>query len=193
MQDDDIRCVMHYDDAPLSDSEVKPFTKKRWKTFTACAKQWNDLDAECHEQRLANASRHLLECKYDTLYESYYDTDNVALEGLEQIGYHTTCYRRFIDKRRLEFARKKIKTRAKPETEDGDQPKPSPKKSKLRSASTFPVISSHSTQTRGRVLPKVCIICKKLDHYVNRKRDRLCLAETKAAGNQVQNVYYLLT
>ncbi|XP_042593641.1 uncharacterized protein LOC122139558 [Cyprinus carpio] len=105
-------------------------------------------------QRIAETYKYCLEIEFE----------NVP----EDAGFHSTCYRHFIDKKRLDVAEKRVTQR--PEVQDAhkDQSLSSSRSTsisecptkKLRSRTGLPVACA------GPVLPALCIICKKTDKYI---------------------------
>lgn len=163
------QCYMHF--TSIKKEETKDFTRTRWDTFRNCVKRWLFLQGE--NRRIAETYKHCLEIEFD----------NVP----EDAGFHSTCYRRFIDKKRLDAAEKRATQR--PEAQDQGQSVPSgsnvsiaavdcPAK-KLRSRTGLPVACA------GPVLSALCIICKKTDKYITvggkRQKDHLSQAETLSA------------
>ena len=76
----------------IKKEQIKDFTRTRWDTFTNSVKRWHALHGE--NQRIAETYKHCLEVEFD----------NVPKEA----GFHLTCYRRFIDKKRLDTAEKRV-------------------------------------------------------------------------------------
>lgn len=164
------QCYMHL--TSIKKEETKDFTRTRWDTFRNSVKRWLGLQGE--NQRIAETYKHCLEIEFE----------NVP----EDAGFHSTCYRRFIDKKRLDAAEKRVTQR--PEVQDAhkDQSVSSSSSTsisecptkKLRSRTGLPVACA------GPVLPALCIICKKTDKYITvagkRQKDHLSQAETLSAG-----------
>lgn len=76
------QCYMHL--TSVKKEEKKEFTRTRWDTFRNSIKQWFGLQGE--SQRIAETYKHCLEIEFDNI--------------PEDAGFHSTCYRRFIDKKR---------------------------------------------------------------------------------------------
>jgi len=156
-------CIIHQDN--VANEEVKRFTPVRWDKWRESVNKWLVLDG--HERRLAESARVYIECE----------------KIPSHLGYHDTCYRRFIDAKRIRGAEKRCSQTMHDDSAivDDCMYEPSPKK--LRSASN---IAGHVESSRRHVLPAVCLICNRADKYcrVQRKRvlDRLCQAETETAG-----------
>lgn len=74
------QCYMHL--MSIRKEETKDFTHTRWDTFRNCIKRWLDLQGE--SQKIAETYKHCLEIEFDRV--------------PEDAGFHSTCYRRFIDK-----------------------------------------------------------------------------------------------
>lgn len=165
------QCYMHL--TSIKKEEIKDFTRTRWDTYRNCVKRWLGLHGE--NQTIAETYKHYLEIEFD----------NVP----EDAGFHSTCYRRFIDKKRLDAAEKRATQRV--EAQDHGQSVASgssnvsiatvqcPTKT-LRSKTGLPVACA------GPVLPALCIICKKTEKYITvggkRQKDHLSQAETLSAG-----------
>ncbi|KAL1268455.1 hypothetical protein QQF64_033818 [Cirrhinus molitorella] len=164
------QCYMHL--TSIKNEKTQDFTRTRWDTFRNSVKRWLGLQGE--SQRIAETYKHCVEIEFD----------NVP----EDAGFHSTCYRRFIDKKRLDAAEKRVTQR--PEAQDahrGQSMSPGSSTStsecptkKLRSRTGLPVACA------GPVLPALCIICKKMDKYITvagkRQKDHLTQAETLSAG-----------
>ena len=154
------------------DSQRKhlPFKASSVK-IVECSKKWLNLSG--NEKELADNldNRQLLELSLDE-----------AIEKQPDIGFHATCYRRFIDSKRLTAAEKRQRTREVESTPSEVSHSP-PKRPRLRVREKS-ALSSRS----GPVLPARCIICKKVDLLitVNKKRvrDKLSQAESKDGGKQ---------
>ena len=104
--------------------------------------------------------------------------------GLEDAGFHHTCYRRFTDKKSIAKVERRLARERQEATEDHEaipstSRGTSPTK-KLRSRSGLPIAGS------GPVLPALCIICQKKEKFINRagkrQRDPLSKAETLTVG-----------
>ena len=160
------RCFMHF--PAVEKEKIQLFTHIRWSRYCESGKEW--LNFVGNETSIDTART----------FQQYFSTtfDNLPADA----GFHATCYRRFIDKKRIDSARKRsIRTSEQEDTTDSSftstKPSSSPKK-KLRSRSDF-----HSS---GPVLPVCCIICKKADKYISvankRQKDHLAQAETESAG-----------
>ena len=160
------RCYMHF---PGIDKEKPlPFTAVRWIRYCETGRQWQTFVGNDTSIETART------------FQQYFATtfENIPSDA----GFHPTCYRRFIDKKRIQTVRKRSDRIS--EQEDSTDasiqsttPSPSPRK-KLRSRSDF-----HSY---GPVLPASCIICKKVDKFITvahkRQKDHLVQAETESAG-----------
>lgn len=167
-------CYMHI--KSFRDEHMQEFTVKRWETFKHCLKQWLCLRGHC--ATIAKTYQHCLTIEFD----------NMPVDA----GFHPTCYRRFIDKRRLDAAEKNarnhIKVGATKERESviaGDTSSTSggsseTQREKLRSRMGPPVESSCP------VLPVLCLICKRVQKHITvsgkRTKDPLTLAQTLSAG-----------
>ena len=71
--------------------DVQDFTETRWETYRSCVKRWLCLGGESNA--LAETYKHCVDL----------DFNHVP----EDAGFHATCYRRFIDKKRLISAEKR--------------------------------------------------------------------------------------
>ncbi|KAJ8411952.1 hypothetical protein AAFF_G00142190 [Aldrovandia affinis] len=148
---------------------VQDFTQTRWDTYRTNLQRWLHLQGESKE--IAETFKHCVDINFDNI--------------PEDAGFHATCYRRFIDKKRLVAAEKRVKqTPGEPGAADTDSvstlsTSETPRK-KLRSRTGLPVASA------GHVLPVLCIICKKVDKYINvggkRQKDTLSQATSLSAG-----------
>lgn len=81
-------CYMHI--TSVKKEQIQEFLAKRWDTFKNCVERWHGLSGE--SAIIAENDKHCLTI----------DFDNVP----EDAGFHATCYRRFIDKKRLGAAEK---------------------------------------------------------------------------------------
>lgn len=106
------------------------------------------------------------------------------------VWFHETCYRKFIDKREIQRAVNKkakisLSEKSEPTREVDDHAVHRPPK-KLRSSSFSALPQPTGQDKAGPVLPRVCIICKKVRKRTSRgqrKEDRLMRAETLDGGN----------
>lgn len=150
------QCYMH--SASIKKEETKDLTRTRWDTYRNSVKRWLGLHGE--NQRIAETYKHCVEI----------DFENVP----EDAGFHSTCYRRFIDKKCLD-AHKDQSVSSSSRTSTNEC-----LKKKLRSMTGLPVVCA------GPVLPALCIICKRTDKYITvagkRLKDHLSQAETLFAG-----------
>ena len=76
----------------IKKEQIKDFTLTRWDTFINSVKRWLALQGE--NQRIAETYKHCVEVEFD----------NVPKDA----GFHSTCYRCFIDKKCLDAAEKRI-------------------------------------------------------------------------------------
>ncbi|KAJ8391118.1 hypothetical protein AAFF_G00097390 [Aldrovandia affinis] len=165
------QCYMHL--MTVKNEEAQDFTRTRWDTYRNTITRWLGLKGE--SQSMAETYKHCIDIEFE----------NVP----EDAGFHPTCYRRFIDKRRLELAEKRVaRERSEAQDADGGEAVPSSRTStsretprkKLRSRTGLPVPCA------GPVLPALCIICKKTDKYITvhhkRQKEHLSQAETLSAG-----------
>lgn len=173
-------CYMHL--TAVRNEEVNDFTLPRWNTYRNCVQRW--LCCHGEGQKVAETFKHCIDVGYE----------NVP----EDAGFHLTCYRRFIDKRRLYFAEKRAKRLAGFQDAQGGESVSSdnvsasgstidtPRK-KLRSKTGLPIVSA------GPLLPALCIICKKTDKIITvggkRQKDRLSQAETFSAGKHTHSTH----
>ncbi|XP_048853374.1 uncharacterized protein LOC125721594 isoform X1 [Brienomyrus brachyistius] len=157
----------------IKKEEAKDFTRTRWDTFRNCIKRWLDLQGE--SQKIAETYKHCLEIEFDRV--------------PEDAGFHSICYRRFIDKKRLDAAEKRVSRR--PEAGDDHNTDQSVSSGNSISSTYCPTKKLRSSTglliaCSGPVLPALCIICKKTDKYITvagkRQKDNLSQAETLSAG-----------
>lgn len=84
------QCYMHL--MSIKKEETKDFTCTRWDTFRNCIKRWLELQGE--SQKIAETYKHCLEIEFDRV--------------PKDAGFHSTCYWRFIDKKRLDATEKRV-------------------------------------------------------------------------------------
>ena len=162
-----ISCIIHLDS--VKKEEAQHFTATRWQKIRLCGEQWSKFRGI--DRNLAEAISHLLPLECSDLPAN--------------VGLHPTCYRRFIDKKSLDVAAKKVTlneehtlleghskvaaSATRPSTfltggerreSAGHHQPPTP--NKLWSWSTFPSRRTIS----WTVLPAVCIICHKEERFV---------------------------
>jgi hypothetical protein len=124
------------------------------------------------ENDMANLIEHLLDLSFSSLIEAH-----------PEFGFHPTCYRRYIDGKRI-YAAKKRKANDKNEQQSQE----------------CELVEKRARRSRGPVrsnpvLPVKCIICDEPDKFVqdpiSRKciRDRLSKAETEDAGRSFVSLY----
>uniref|UniRef100_A0A1A7XAZ1 Uncharacterized protein n=1 Tax=Iconisemion striatum TaxID=60296 RepID=A0A1A7XAZ1_9TELE len=174
-------CYMHT--ASGKHEEERDFTFTRWNTYREAITKWLGLHGE--SRALAELYQHCRDIKFD----------NVP----EDAAFHPTCYIRFIDKRRMEQAEKRIareKTKAENTEEHVEvlqglrtftsmlQGEPScTKEIPMKKFRSRPGLSIPFS---GPVLPAVCIICKKAEKYITvhakRQKAHLVQAQTSSAG-----------
>lgn len=88
------KCLMHLPSVGNEDSE--PFSKKRWDTFRKCCSDWKETDG---------IER--------TIVENTEPLQHLECEDLPSgTGFHPTCYRWFVDKKRIAAARKRQTAKA---------------------------------------------------------------------------------
>ncbi|XP_060765855.1 uncharacterized protein LOC132874014 [Neoarius graeffei] len=164
-------CYMHI--SSVKHEKTQNFTSIRWNTYRNSLRQWLELRGECRD-----VSEHYKHCPD-------LDFDKIP----EDVAFHPTCYQRFIDKREIERAKRRL-VREKKRGDDKQDPQTSeaipatvtgmtPTR-KLHSRSCLPISSS------GPVLPAICIICKKTCKYVvkagRRQKEALSKTQTLTAG-----------
>ena len=102
----DRQCYMHL--KSVGKEPAAPFTRVRWDTYRKCVKAWPELSGD---NKVINAT-----------YAHCINTDfnNIPVDA----GFHPTCYRRFIDKKRIDSARKQLSQSAAQQTQgqDGESP-----------------------------------------------------------------------
>ena len=153
----------------VRNEEVNDFTITRWDTYRNCLQRWLCCHGESH--KVAETFKSCIDVEYNDI--------------PDDAGFHLTCYRRFIDKKRLDSAEKRAKRLAVGQDESVASDNASgstsdiPRK-KLRSKTGLHIGSACP------VLPAFCIICKKTDKSVTvggkRQKDHLSQAETLSAG-----------
>ena len=81
-------CYMHL--TYVNKEPIQDFTAKRWETFKNCVERWLCLSGESK-----------------TIPETYKHCVTIDFSNIpEDAGFHATCYRRFIDRKRLDSAEK---------------------------------------------------------------------------------------
>ncbi|XP_060780957.1 uncharacterized protein LOC132888868 isoform X2 [Neoarius graeffei] len=163
----------------VGNEESEPFSKKRWDTFCKCCSDWKETDG---------IER--------TIVENTEPLQHLECEDLPSgTGFHPTCYRWFVDKKRIATARKRQTAKA----ESAQQRISSPKLLRSRTEGsgqqqlqhtkrrkTETTLGSSGTE-KSRILPPVCIICKKIDRFITAKgkrtRAKLVKAETVDGAN----------
>ena len=160
-------CIIHYNSLKIPTTEVvKELTALRMKSLkTACVK-WKailHLSASAEEQSIIkNIEEYLASIESNPL-------------PTPLPRYHNQCYKRFIDKKRLQQFQKRSASNFASQS-DNYSPK------KLRSSDE---LSRYESQSEA-VLPPVSIICKKENNYITknykRVKDVLCGSETHEGG-----------
>ena len=84
-------CYVHL--ASVKKEDVQDCTRTRWETFINSAKRWLRLPAVGESHAIAQAYERCIERTLKIF--------------LKMPGFHATCYRRFIDKKRLDAAEKR--------------------------------------------------------------------------------------
>ncbi len=154
-------CFFHLNH--VKNENAQQITKLRWVKTVQCSKEWLQLTGP--ESGMAKFIEHLLDLPFSSL-----------IEAQPEFGFHPTCYRRYIDSKRISSAKKK-------KTCDN----------KEQQSQEGEVVEKRARRMPGPVrsnpvLPAKCIICHEPEKFVqdpiNRKRirDRLCKAETTDAG-----------
>lgn len=136
----DLPCLIHLEN--VVDESIKLFSNKTWKTLRDSVEMWCKLDGK--ERELAESVSQAVKL----------DCDNIPTN----IGYHHTCYSRFIDKRSIRRAEIRCARRQTVIEETGMHP---PAAKLLRSQSGLPIRSSSNP-----VLPAICIICKTAARFI---------------------------
>ena len=138
--------------------------------------KWTNLSGNENELAEKLVSLDLLELSYQE-----------AREKQPDIRFHATCYRRYIDSKRL--AEKHCK-QVTPFEKEHSPPKKKRLRVRVKSAS-----SSVSLSSSGPILPAKCIICKKVDLLINvnkkRVRDKLRQASSTEMNESVSLDYCL--
>ena len=157
----ELQCFMHVESIDFE--KLKPLTKIIWNKFTTCCKSWIRLSGRECDIAEKTQSRGLLDLSYKEA--------TVKEQGL---GFHETCYRRFIDSKRIRAGEKRKAQEdagANHHSNSG-----TPKRCRRRSPGS----------SNTGVLPVKCIICSKEQQFVTRQgkrvKDKLQLAETFDAG-----------
>lgn len=163
--EESVRPKCHFHLAHVRNENCQVMTRLRWRRIVSCSKEWLDLTGV--EKEMAVSIQHLLDLPFDNI-----------LSANPALGFHATCYRRYIDAKRISAAKKQRERT----TETAEVAPTHNVEKKLRRSREGPVRSNP-------VLPVKCIICDKVDNFVmrhnKRVRDRLSKAETEDAG-----VYY---
>ena len=165
-------CIVHYNSLKISATEdVKELTALRMKSLKTASKNWKvilHLSTSVEEQSIIkNIEKYMANIEGNPL-------------ATPLPTYHNQCYKRFIDKKRLQQLRKRKASDFALHSNSMQSSHYSPKK--LRSSDDLSKYGSENTA----VLPPVCIICKKQNKFItkNHKRvkDALCGSETHDGG-----------
>ncbi|XP_038149862.1 uncharacterized protein LOC119789145 [Cyprinodon tularosa] len=171
-------------------------TVVRWKKLVVCARKWLEIDgidralaeAVCvHDESARNNnddSTSTLACSEDSFW----------LLGGKKLGFHPTCYRRFIDKKRIASAEKLAEKRGAYGGDNNGSDSDHESSTTMSTTSRPPLSKQLRSTTKslrsGNVLPAVCIICKRADRFVKEghktKKDKMVQAETINAGSLVK-------
>ena len=78
----------------VKNENAQQITELRWIKTVQCSKEWLELMGP--ENDMANLIEHLLDLSFSSLIEAY-----------PEFGFHPTCYRRYIDGKRIYAAKKR--------------------------------------------------------------------------------------
>lgn len=162
---DKFKCFCHLNH--IKNENAQQITELRWIKSVQCSKEWLELMGL--ENHMAKLIEHLLDLPFCSLIEAH-----------PEFGFHPTCYRRYIDSKRI-YAAKKRKTS---------------EKNAQQQSQKCELVEKRPRRSRGPVrsnpvLPAKCIICDETEKFVQdpisrkRIRDRLSKAETKDAGGSL--------
>ncbi|KAM4570951.1 uncharacterized protein V3H82_010671 isoform 1-T1 [Fundulus diaphanus] len=196
-KNEDYICITHI--SSVDKERTQPLTVVRWKKLVVCARKWLEIDGI--DRTLAEAV-----CVHDDEFAKNNNDDDStstlacpdeSLPGfleVHKLGFHPTCYRRFIDKKRIASAEKLAEKRGAcggdNNGSDSDHESSTTTSTTSRPPSPKRLRSTTKSSRSGNVLPAICIICKRVDRFVKEghktKKDKLVQAETINAGSLVK-------
>lgn len=163
-------CIMHVTD---SDEPLINLTTVNLNKIRSCCEKWAEVNCD----PMSNISRELLDS---------HRLENISIP-CQDWGIHRKCYQKATNIRYIERFKKL-------ETDQGESTSESEVESSKISRSKR---LRRSGLLQKNVLPPICIICEKAEHFFRTKagvqRDKLCSAETLDGGKVILAACKLVT